>query len=39
MMTFVDVLEDTSILACYEKFLKSRFIVIGKSAITLYILC
>jgi len=29
----------TTILACFENFVKSRFIVIGKSAITLYISC
>ena len=32
-------LQATTIIACFEKFLKSRFIVIGKSAITFYILC
>jgi len=36
-MTFVEVLEATTILAYREIFLKSRFIVIGKSAITFYI--
>jgi len=34
-MTFVEVLEATAALACFENVLKSRFIVIGKSAITL----
>jgi len=38
-MTFVEVLEVTTILACFEKFLKSRFIFIVKSTITLYISC
>jgi len=33
-MTFVKVLEASTILACFENFLKSKFIVIGKSAIT-----
>ena len=27
----------TKVLACFEKFLKTRFIAIGKSTITLYI--
>jgi len=27
-MTFVEVLEAATILACFEKFLKSRFMVI-----------
>jgi len=38
-MTFVEVLEATTRLACFEKFLQSRFIVIGRSAITFYISC
>jgi len=35
-MTFVEVLEANTILACFENFLKSSFMVIGKSAITIY---
>ena len=35
----MEVLETTAILACFEKFLKSMFIVIGKFAFTLYISC
>ena len=31
------ILEATAILTCFEKFLKSRFIVIAKFAITFYI--
>jgi len=38
-MTFVEVLKATAILACFENFLKSRYTVIGKSAVTLYIFC
>jgi len=35
-MTFVEVLEVTIVLSCFENFVKSKFILIGKSAITLY---
>jgi len=38
-MIFVEVLQATTIPACFEKFLKSRFIVVGKCAITLYMSC
>jgi len=38
-ISFVEVLEATTILACFENFLKSRLSVIAKSAVTLYILC
>ena len=38
-MSFIEVLDATTILACFENFLKSRFIIIAKSAITLYISC
>jgi len=35
--TFVEVLKTAEMLPCAEKFLKSRFIVVGKSAIAVYI--
>jgi len=38
-MTFVEVLKASIILACFKNFLKSRFVVIGKYAIALYISC
>ena len=38
-MTFAEVLEATAILAHFEIFPKSRFIVIGKSEITFFISC
>jgi len=38
-MTFVEVLEAAAMHPCFQKFLKSRFVVVGKSAITLYISC
>jgi len=38
-MTSVEVLEATTILACFEKILKNRFTVIGKAAIPFYISC
>ena len=38
-MTFVEVLEVTTRLVCFEKFLQCRFIVIGRSAITFRISC
>jgi len=34
-MTFVKALEATTILACFENFLKPWLIVVGKSAISL----
>jgi len=38
-MSFVEVLEAFTTLACFEKFLKNIFIVILKPAITLFISC
>ena len=35
----MEVLEATTIFACFEKFLKSSFVCIGISAIALYVSC
>jgi len=36
-ISFVEVLEVNTILSCFEKFMKSSFVVITTSGITLYI--